>query len=167
MQINTRSTYVFLPLAGAIIAVTTALAYSNSARAGIPGAHPDSAAVVAVVNRYHAALSSGDSAAALELLADDAIVLESGGTETRAEYRSHHLGSDIAFARAVKSVRSPLAVTVNGNTAWTSGTSTVVGEFNGRPINSAGAESMVLTRSGDSWEIRSIHWSSRNRRPAS
>ncbi|MGK2960563.1 MAG: YybH family protein [Gemmatimonadaceae bacterium] len=167
MHISTRSTYVFLPLAGAIIAVTAALAYSNSARAGIPGADPDSAAVVAVVNQYHAALSSGDSTGALELLADDAIILESGGTETRAEYRSHHLASDIAFARAVKSVRSPLAVSVDGNVAWISGTSTTTGEFNGRPINSAGAESMVLTKSGDSWKIRSIHWSSRNRRPAS
>lgn len=167
VQISARSTYVFIPLAGAIIAVTAALAYSNNARAGTPDLDPDSAAVVAVVNQYHAALSSGDSTRALSLLADDVIILESGGTETRAEYRSHHLASDIAFARAVKSVRSPLAVSVEGNVAWTSGTSTTAGEFNGRPVNSAGAESMVLTKSGDSWKIRSIHWSSRNRRPAS
>ncbi len=157
---------MFIPLAGAIIAITAALAYSNNARAGTPNHDPDSAAVVAVVNQYHAALSSGDSTRALSLLAGDAIILESGGTETRAEYRSHHLAGDIAFARAVKSVRSAVTVRIDGNAAWTSGTSTTSGEFNGRPIKSAGAESMVLTKSGDSWKIRSIHWSSRNRRPA-
>lgn len=125
----------------------------------------DSAAVAQVVSDYHHALSSGDSARALQLLAPDAIILESGGMETRAEYRSHHLGGDIAFAKAVPSTRSPVRVSVVGNVAWTYSTSTTVGTFNGRAINSAGAESMVLAREPDGWRIRAIHWSSRTRRP--
>ncbi len=124
----------------------------------------DSAEVASVVERYHNALAAGDSAAALSLLASDALVLESGGMETRSEYRSHHLASDIDFARAVKSTRSPTKVVINGSTAWTSSTSTTHGEFKGRAINSLGAESMVLTRSAEGWRIRAIHWSSRNRR---
>jgi hypothetical protein len=60
----------------------------------------DSAAAVAVVRRFNELLSVGDSLAALALLTEDAIVLESGSTETRAEYRSHHLPADIEFARA-------------------------------------------------------------------
>lgn len=128
-------------------------------------AQRDSAEVVQTVTNYHKALTSGDSLTALTLLATDAVILESGGMETRSEYRSHHLPGDIAFARAVKSVRSPLKVVVAGSTAWTFGTSTAQGEFNGRPINSLGAESMVLTRTPNGWRIRSIHWSSRNRRP--
>ncbi len=167
VQLNSRSTFVFLPLVAAIVAVVAGLAYSNNARAEIPVANPDSAAIVAAIDNYHDALSKGDSARALTILADDAVVLESGGIESRSEYRSHHLSSDMAFAKAVKSVRSPLTVIVDGNTAWTAGTSTTVGQFNGRAINSAGAESMVLTRTRDGWKIRSIHWSSRNRRPAS
>ena len=125
----------------------------------------DSAAAAKTVDDYHAALSRGDSARALALLAPDAVILESGGMETRAEYRSHHLGSDIAFAKAVKSERSPLVVRIDGNTAWTSSTSVTQGTFNGRAINSSGAESMVLTKGPDGWRIRAIHWSSRNRRP--
>jgi ketosteroid isomerase-like protein len=129
-----------------------------------PAASGDSAAVAKVVNDYHAALSSGDSLKAISLLTPDAVILESGGIETVAEYRSHHLASDIAFAKAVKSERSPVIVRVAGNTAWTSSTSVTQGTFNGRAVNTSGAESMVLVKDGGTWRIRSIHWSSRNRR---
>lgn len=127
------------------------------------GRRSDSAEVAATVDRYHRALSTGDSAAALALLTLDAVILESGGVETRAEYRSHHLPADIEFARAVPSVRGPLRVTVRGDVAWASSTSSVQGEFRGRPINSAGAELMVLVRESDGWKITAIHWSSRSR----
>jgi hypothetical protein len=36
--------------------------------------------------------------------------------------------------------------------------------MNGRAINSVGAELMVLVRSGSTWKIAAIHWSSRQRR---
>ena len=124
----------------------------------------DSVAVVAAVDAYHRALSTADSVAALALLADDAIVLESGTAETRAEYRSHHLQSDIEFPRAVPSVRGPVRVVVNGDVAWATSTSTTQGEFRGRPINAAGAELMVLVRTAAGWKISAIHWSSRTRR---
>ena len=125
----------------------------------------DSSAVAAAVSEYHLALERGDSAKAVSLLASDAVVLESGGVESRAEYRSHHLSSDVDFARAVQSVRSALRVTLNGTTAWTYGTSTTQGNFNGRAINSVGAESMILSKDSKGWKIRQIHWSSRTRRP--
>lgn len=124
----------------------------------------DSAAVAAAVDAYHRALSTGDSTAALALLTSDAVILESGGMESRAEYRSHHLPSDIAFASAVPSVRGPVRVVVNGDVAWASSTSTSQGEFRGRAVNSAGAELMVLIRTPDGWKITAIHWSSRARR---
>lgn len=125
----------------------------------------DSAAVVAVVERYNEALASGDSVTALSLLAPDAVILESGGVETREEYRSHHLPSDIAFARAVRRERGPVRVTVQGDVAWVSSTSTSQGEYGGRTVNSAGAELMVLSRLSGDWRIRAIHWSSRAIRP--
>lgn len=126
----------------------------------------DSAAVVAAVEGYHRALAAGDSVAALTLLAPDVVILESGGAETLAEYRSHHLPGDIAFARAARTTRSPLRVAVRGNAAWATSTSTVVGSYRGRAVNSAGAELMVLTRDGGGWKIAAIHWSSRARRAA-
>ena len=127
-------------------------------------ASSDSAAVVAVIERYHQALASGDSAGALALLAADAVILESGGRETRAEYQSHHLPGDIRFAQAIRSVRGPVAVTLRGDVAWASSTSTTQGDYNGRAIKSSGAELMVLSRESDGWKIRAIHWSSRARR---
>jgi ketosteroid isomerase-like protein len=126
----------------------------------------DSSAVAKVVEDFHNALSQGDSAKVLAILSDDAVILESGGVEGRAEYRSHHLREDIKFAKAVASKRGPLQIGIEGSSAWTVGTSTTKGTFNGKAIDSKGAESMVLTKQSDGWRIRSIHWSSR-RQPAS
>ena len=124
----------------------------------------DSAAVAQVVTRFHAALAEGDSATALALLAQDVVVLESGGVESRDDYRAHHLPADIEFARAVPSTKGPVRVVVQGDVAWASSTSTTQGEFRGRAINSNGAELMVLARAtGGAWTIRAIHWSSRAR----
>jgi ketosteroid isomerase-like protein len=118
------------------------------------------------VHRFHDALSAGDSTAALALLTQDVNILESGGVETREEYRSHHLPGDIAYARGIKSERAPLRVVVRGDVAWATGTSTTQGEYRGRQINSAGAELVVLNRTPQGWRIAAIHWSSRQRRPA-
>jgi ketosteroid isomerase-like protein len=52
---------------------------------------------------------------------------------------------------------------VRGDVAWVVGTSTTRGEYRGRPVDSAGAELMVLTRTPQGWRIAAIHWSSRRR----
>lgn len=123
----------------------------------------DSAAVAAVVERYHRALTQGDSVGALAQLAEDAVIVESGSIESRQEYRSHHLAADIAFAQAIKGTRSPARVWVRGIVAWTTATSATRGKYRGKPVNSTGAELMVLTRGRDGWKISAIHWSSRDR----
>ncbi len=128
-------------------------------------ADSDSAQAARTVTAYGRALATGDSTAALALLAPDAVILESGGMETREEYRSHHLPSDMEFARAVRSVDSPVRIMVRGDVAWAASTSVTQGTFRGRPVNSVGAELMVLTRGPDGWKIAAIHWSSRARRP--
>ncbi|MBA3888995.1 MAG: DUF4198 domain-containing protein [Gemmatimonadaceae bacterium] len=134
--------------------------------AGRAAAAPsDSAGALRAVEQYHRALQAGDSAAALMLLAPDVMILESGGVETRSEYRGHHLPGDIAFARAVPSVRTVRQVVVHGATAWVTSTSVTQGTYNGRAINSQGAELIVLTQDAEGrWLIRAIHWSSRARR---
>jgi ketosteroid isomerase-like protein len=119
--------------------------------------------VATTVDRFHAALAAGDSATAITFLADDAVILESGTRESRDDYRAHHLAADIAFARAVPRRRGDFAVQVSGDVAWVTGTSTSQGEYRGRPVNSAGAELIVLTRASGGWRIRAIHWSSRTK----
>jgi ketosteroid isomerase-like protein len=123
----------------------------------------DSLAALSVVQQFHAALEKGDSLAALGLLADDVVVLESGSREDKAEYRHHHLAGDIAFSRAVPSRPGPRSVTIEGDVAWVTSTSTTTGEYRGRKIDAQGAELIVLTRGPDGWRIRAIHWSSRPR----
>lgn len=123
----------------------------------------DSATVVAVVASFHAALRSADSATALRLLDADAIILESGDAETRAEYRSHHLAEDIKFARVVQGKQALLKVSIIGSAAWVASTSISDGTFEGRNISSSGAELMVLRRTRGDWKITAIHWSSRRR----
>lgn len=130
-------------------------------------AQSDSIAVAEVLADYHAALAAGDSATALELLLPDAVILESGGVETREEYRHHHLPADIAFARAVRSDRGAVAVRVVGDIAWAHSTSVAEGTFRDRAVNVAGAELMVLRRTERGWRIAAIHWSSRSRRSGS
>jgi len=124
---------------------------------------PDSAAIVAVVEAFHAALGAGDSVGALALLAPDAVVLESGDLESRAEYAEHHLGADMAFTRAVPSTRVTTEVVQDGAVAWVASVTTSKGTYRGREISSQGAELMVLSRTDAGWRIRAIHWSSRRR----
>lgn len=128
------------------------------------GTMGDSAAVAAVVAKYHDALTKGDSAAALALLADDAMILESGGIETRAEYRSHHLPADINASRTSPGQRGPVHVRVHGEVAWTTTTSTSTRQVNNSPVTSTMAELMVLVKTPNGWKITAIHWSSRTRR---
>jgi ketosteroid isomerase-like protein len=129
-----------------------------AAAAAVPA---DSAEAAAVVERFHRALAAGDSAAVLALLTADALVLEAGGIETRDEYRAGHLAADIAFAQAVPTQRGPIRVMVRGDAAWAVSASTTRGEYQGRAINSAGAELMVLVRTPAGWRIAAVHWSSR------
>jgi ketosteroid isomerase-like protein len=121
----------------------------------------DSADVAGVVNAYHRALAAGDSAAAMTLLAPDAIIQESGSVETRSDYAGHHLPGDMRFAQALPGVRSAQRVVVVGDVAWSTSTSVTKGRYRDRDINSAGAEMMVLTKDSGRWRIRAIHWSSR------
>lgn len=135
---------------------------------GVPGSPvhaqtptSDSVAAVAVVRAYHQALKIGDSAAAMRLLAPDSVILESGGRETREDYRAHHLQDDILFSQSVSTRISAEQTVVSGDVAWVSSTNVTHGMFEKRPINSSGAELMVLSRTARGWTIRAIHWSSR------
>lgn len=151
-----------MPTAGRLLAVLSVLLAAPGALSA-QSRTPDQTAVAQVVREFHAALGRGDSTAALALLAEDATILESGGRESKAEYRAHHLPGDIAFARAVPRREETSEVTVAGDVAWAASTGTTKGEFRGRTIDVATAELVVLGRAPAGWRIRAIHWSSRPR----
>lgn len=145
----TRSLAVVMVVALSLVATSTVAAQS-----------PESE-VAAVVNAYHTALASGDSVTALALLADDVVILESGGVENKEHYRSGHLAGDMRFAQAIPRERGEIHVVLEGDVAWAYSTNTTQGKMGEREINSRGAELMVLARADGTWKIRAVHWSSR------
>jgi ketosteroid isomerase-like protein len=154
----------------AIVALSMLLAHPAMAQGGASArrdaAHrADSTSALRSVEAFRGALASGDSTGALTFLSPDVIVLESGDVERHQDYRSHHLAADIAYAKSVPSTHALTGVQVVGDVAWIASTSTSQGQFNGRAVNSAGAELMVLSRArpGAPWRIRAIHWSSRRK----
>jgi ketosteroid isomerase-like protein len=147
-------------IAASMLVLTTVVCGGLNAQEG-PGT--DSTAVAGVIHGFHDALEQGDSARALALLGMDARILEAGHLETRAEYAAHHLGSDMAAARALEGEHAIQQLTVSGDVAWVVSGYTSRGTWSGRQVDSEGAELMVLRRAGKSWEIQAIHWSSRRR----
>jgi len=125
----------------------------------------DSTAIVATLEQFHSSLARGDSASAARLLATDLTVMEAGGVEHLTDYLAHHLGADMEYAKAIPSQRTLNSLSVQGDVAWVVETSVTKGTFRERPVNSTGAELMVLSRAGSGWMIRSIHWSSRRGSP--
>ena len=142
----------------ALIATAASLEAQNSPRAA------DSAAALAVVDQYDAALAAGDSAKAVALLADDLMVLEAGTIETRAEYLAHHLGADMKASAGAKGERTIVKVSVVGDAAY------IITKTVRPPTGAQGstgselAELMVLAKTSAGWKIKAIHWSSRRRR---
>lgn len=124
----------------------------------------DSASAVAVVARFHAALAAADSGQAVSLLAGDAMILESGAIQTRADYLSHHLGADMKASAGSKAQRAIVRVTMAG------GSVIVVSKSVSPPTGAEGntgsemAELMVVSKMATGWQIRAVHWSSRRRK---
>ena len=142
----------------ALIATAASLEAQSSPRTA------DSAAALAVVDQYDAALAAGDSAKAVALLADDLMVLEAGTIETRAEYLAHHLGADMKASAGAKGERTIVKVSVVGDAAY------IITKTVRPPTGAQGstgselAELMVLAKTSAGWKIKAIHWSSRRRR---
>lgn len=151
---------VELAVASVVLLVTAALVATPTPLHGATEIS-DSTAVAQVVQAFHKSLEAGDSIEVTQLLAEDALILESGGLETREEYLSHHLSADMVFAASVERTPESLQVTIAGDVAWVVSSSRTIGVVRDRPVDSRGAELMVLSRNGGEWRIRAIHWSSR------
>lgn len=140
-------------------------AQSSAAPRVLPSAQalPEPAqAAAAAVDAFHAALRRGDAAAALALVADDALVFEDGRVErTKAEYALHHAGADAAFSKAVSSKRLSRTGHATADVALIASESRTKGRFKGQDVDRIMVETMVLRRGSDgAWKIVHIHWSS-------
>jgi ketosteroid isomerase-like protein len=123
------------------------------------------AAVTEAVKAFHRALKEGNADAAMEILAPDALILESGHTQTREQYGAGHLQGDMALMRSASVTHSDFTIKQETGIAWTTQTYRVTGTHKGREIDSQGVELMVLTETPAGWRIRAVHWSNHSVKP--
>lgn len=144
------------------VAVPAAAASGQSGHADARSPLPQSAReAAAVVDAFHAALRRGDTRAAAALLAEDALIFESGEAErSKAEYAAHHLGADAEFSKAVSAAVTRRSGGAAGMFAWVSSEGRTTGTFKGKALDRLTTETMVLRHTGGGWKIEHIHWSS-------
>jgi ketosteroid isomerase-like protein len=115
-----------------------------------------------VLASFHAALVNGDKGKVMELMAPDVTIYESGYVErSRAEYASHHLGDDMAFAKTSKRKVLKHSERIEGNFAIIWEETETTGTSRGKDVHSFGTETAILEKKSDVWSITHVHWSSR------
>lgn len=120
---------------------------------------------VALVEQFSAAMLAGDLDRAGKLLAEDVLILESGGAErSRAQYLGGHALHDAAFLKTAHSQVKQRAAHVDGNTAWVATESELHTTKDGKALTLLSTETMVLKQTPAGWRIVHIHWSSRPKR---
>lgn len=128
---------------------------------------PESAlAATAILDRFFAALSSGDLEQAGAHLDPDVIILESGGAEhSAAEYLGGHAKGDAQFLKGAHHVLLRRTARVTGDVVWVASEGELRLEKDGKPTTIASTETMVLRLGEGGWRIVHIHWSSHVKKP--
>ena len=156
---------------GKAIALAASLAVAPALTAGAQT--PDTGATVVVlspaaseaakvVDAFHAALAGQDTAAAAALLSDSVLIFEAGYVErSKAEYASHHLGADAAYASVVPTSVLKRSGFVEGDVAWIASETRTTGTYKDKPVDRLSTETMILRKEAPGWRIVHIHWSSR------
>jgi ketosteroid isomerase-like protein len=117
---------------------------------------------VEVVERFGKALANADFATVEELLAEDVLILETGGAErSRAEYLGHHAKADARFLAGAQSTLVRRRARIDADLAWVGSESELRTQKDGKPATQASTETMVLRNTPQGWRIVHIHWSSR------
>lgn len=117
--------------------------------------------VLEALDNFKAAIIDNDSEAASNVMADDVLILEGSGMETKEEYLSHHFHSDGKFLKALNREILTQKISLEGNTAWVSTVSSMKGTYSEREIDLTSLELAVLKKEGSDWKIAAIQWSSR------
>ncbi|MFC4820990.1 YybH family protein [Dokdonella ginsengisoli] len=154
-------------LAAALAMPLAATAHEEAKSAGLVASAVSAQAqpAVAVVERFSAALQAGDLETAGSLLAEDVLILESGGAErSRAEYLGGHAGHDAEFLKQVHVQVLRRTAKAAGDFAWVGTESQMHGRKDGKSTTVLSTETMLLQRGADGWRIVHVHWSSRSKR---
>ena len=117
------------------------------------------------VDAFHAALRNKDTAAALSLLDRGLVVYEFGLVDPTAEaYAFRHLPFDMDLAVATQWKLESRHVGGSGDERWVLSTYRVTGkQSDGTAIDQATLETVILRRSGGTFRIVHLHWSTQPR----
>lgn len=126
---------------------------SDEAPAALSGART-------ALDAFHQALQNGKRDAAMEMLAEDALIYESGHAETKREYGAHHLDADMAFAKQVPTKTVKRTGGVAGQIAWITTEGRTTGTFKGKAVDRRTVETALIGKKGSAWKILHLHWSS-------
>ncbi|MDT7858045.1 DUF4440 domain-containing protein [Rubrivirga sp. S365] len=121
-------------------------------RRAMAAVNPEAFDASATADRFHAALAAGDRQAMEAILAPDAVVLEGGRNESRAEYLSHHFARDAEYLSGTTPEPLYRRTGVAGDGAWVASTQ--------RVGDAEMAELLVMKRTPDGWRVAAVHWSS-------
>lgn len=155
---NSRSPFLLAAILGLTCTPLEAHAQSSAATgrqlpAGSTGAQT-------VLDAFHRALRSGKREAALNLLAEDALIYESGHAESKSQYAAHHLDADIAFAGQVPATTLKRTGGVTGPVVWITTEGRTKGTFNGKAVDRRTVETALIRKDAGAWKILHLHWSS-------
>jgi len=120
---------------------------------------------VTAVEQFSTALQAGDLTRAGSFLAEDVLILESGGAErSKTEYLNGHAKHDAEFLKDAHVQLKRRTARVSGELAWIGSESELHTTKDGKPLTLLSTETMVLKRTAQGWRIVHIHWSSRPKR---
>lgn len=137
-------------LAAAAFAAFASAAFAQEARTPIDA-----------VDAFHNALTRGNTAAALSLLARDLTVYEFGVVDpTLEQYAFAHLPFDMNLAAATQWKVETRRMGGGGDDWWVITTYRVTGAgLNNRPIDNMTLETVILRRTSGAFRIVHLHWS--------
>ena len=148
--------------------VDSEAANTGSTTAATAGVDPAAAAAIAVIERFSAALATGQIDQAAALLDPAVIVLESGGVEqSRDEYLASHAKADAEFLKGAQVTLRHRRARASGDLAWVASESQVRVQKGADAMTIDSTETMVLEKAGADWKIVHIHWSARRADAAS
>ena len=153
-----------IALAAAITVAYAPMAGAQTPEIGstVAALSPAASEAAKVVDAFHTALARQDTAGAAALLSESALIFEGGYVErSKAEYASHHLGADAAYASAVPTTLVKRSGFADGDMGWVASETRTTGTYKDKPVDRLSTETMILRKEASGWRIVHIHWSSR------
>lgn len=148
------------------LAVVASLVVASSAFAQTGG---DERAITAWLQSFDRAFMAKNLDTLSHFYHADVTIFEGGGINNGwADYRDRHIGPELTGFEDLQFEHRNIVVHVlaGGTAAYVTSEYTLKARVNGRDVDSAGLETLVLVKTGDSWRIRHSHTSARRRPPS-